>query len=93
MVVPKPNGKIRICVDLTRLNQNICWKHDSLPSVKQILAQIRGAKIFSKLDANSGLWQVELAPESSLLTTFITPFGRFCFKHMPFGSAPEHFQR
>ena len=95
VVVPKPNGKIRICVDLTRLNQSICREHHILPSVEQTLAQIRGAKIFSKLDANSGFWQVELAPESSLLTTFITPFGRFCFKRMPFGitSAPEHFQR
>ena len=64
VVVPKPNGKIRICVDLTRLNQNICREHHILPSVEQTLAQIKGAKIFSKLDANSAFWQVELAPES-----------------------------
>ena len=38
---------------------------------------------------------MELAKESAKLTTFITPFGRFCFNHLPFGitSAPEHFQR
>ena len=38
---------------------------------------------------------MELARESSLLTTFLTPFGRYCFNRMPFGitSAPEHFQR
>lgn len=49
----------------------------------------------SKLDANSGFWQVPLSEQSALLTTFITPFGRFCFNRMPFGisSAPEHFQR
>ena len=61
----------------------------------QTLAQLAGAKLFSKLDANSGFWQIQLAPSSSLLTTFIAPFGRFCFRRLPFGisSAPEHFQR
>ena len=42
----------------------------------------------------TGFWQIPLSPELSLLTTFITPFGRFCFRRLPFGitSAPEHFQ-
>ena len=95
VVVPKPNGKVRICVDLTKLNASVCRERLMLPSVEYILAQIGGAKYFSKLDANSGFWQVELDPESSELTTFITPFGRFHFNRLPFGitSAPEHFQR
>lgn len=95
VVVPKPNGKVRICVDLTKLNESVCRERHILPSVEQTLAQIGGAKYFSKLDANSGFWQVELAEESSLLTTFITPFGRYRFNRLPFGitSAPEHFQR
>ena len=63
--------------------------------MEQILAQIAGARVFSKLDANSEFWQIPLSKESSLLTTFITPYGRFCFNRLPFGitSAPEHFQR
>ena len=95
VVVPKANGKVRICVDLTRLNKSVQQERHILPSVEHTLAQIRGAKIFTKLDANSGFWRVELSQESSLLTTFITPFGRFCFKRLPFGitSAPEYFQR
>uniref|UniRef100_A0A3Q1EIG7 Gypsy retrotransposon integrase-like protein 1 n=1 Tax=Acanthochromis polyacanthus TaxID=80966 RepID=A0A3Q1EIG7_9TELE len=51
--------------------------------------------MFTSLDAASGFWQIPLHPESSKLTTFITPFGRYAFKRLPFGitSAPEIFQR
>ena len=95
VVVPKQSGKVRICLDLTRLNESVCRERHILPSVEQTLAQIGGAKYFSKLDVNFGYWQIELDPESAKLTTFITPFGRFCFNRLPFGitSAPEHFQR
>ena len=95
VVVPKTNGRVRICIDLTRLNESVKRERHPLPAVDQTLAQLAGAKLFSKLDANSGFWQIQLAPSSSLLTTFITPFGRFCFRRLPFGisSAPEHFQR
>ena len=95
VVVPKPNGQVRICVDLTKLNESVCRERHILPSVEQTLAQIGAARILSKLDANSGFWQVELSRDSALLTTFITPFGRYCFNRLPFGitSAPEHFQR
>ena len=95
VVVPKPNKRVRICVDLTKLNENVRRERHPLPAVEQALAQIAGAKVFSKLDANSGFWQIPLSPESSPLTTFITPFGRYCFHRLPFGitSAPEHFQR
>ena len=60
-----------------------------------MLAQIKESKYFTKLDCNSGFWQEKLDPDSRLLTTFITPFGRFCFNRMPFGikSAPEHYQK
>lgn len=95
VVMPKRGGKVRICVDLTKLNESVCRERHILPSVEQTLAQIGGAKHFTKLDANSGYWQVELDPESAKLTTFITPFGRFCFNRLPFGitSAPKHFQQ
>jgi len=95
IVVPKPNGSVRICVDLTKLNQNVCRKCHMLPSVDHTLAQLNGATIFSKLDANSGFWQIKITKQSALLTTFITPFSRFCFNRLPFGIifTPKHFQR
>ena len=95
VVVPKANGQVRICMDLTKLNKSVCRERHILPSVEQTLAQIGGAKVFTKLDANSGFWQVELSEDSSYLTAFITPFGRFCFRRLPFGitSAPEFIQK
>ena len=95
VVVPKSNGKVRICVDMTKLNENVKRERHILPSVEQTLAQLGGAQVFTKLDANSGFWQIPLDTGSSFLTTFITPFGRFRFNRLPFGitSAPEHFQR
>jgi len=95
VVVPKPDGRVRICVDLIKLNQSVRRERHILPSVEQTLAQLGGATVFSKLDANSGYWQMELTKQSALLTTFITPYGRYCFNRLPFGitSASEYFQR
>ena len=93
--VVKPNGRIRICVDLKRLNSSVMREHYPLPTVDDTLAKLRGAKIFTTLDLTSGFWQIPLADDCVDLTTFITPFGRFRFKRLPFGitSAPEIFQR
>ena len=95
VVVPKKDGAIRLCVDLAPLNNNVLREVHPLTKVDDTLAQLSGARVFSKLDANSGFWQIPLARKSQHLTTFITPFGRYCFNKMPFGisSAPEHFQK
>ena len=47
VVVPKPSGKVRICVDLTKLSVNVCREQHVLPFVETILAQLGGAKHFS----------------------------------------------
>ena len=73
VVVPKKAGAIRICVDLKPLNVNVLREVHPLPKVDETLAQLTGTKVFSKLDANSGFWQIPLAKKSQHLTTFITP--------------------
>ena len=95
VVVPKPSGAVRICVDLTHLNQNVLREYHPLPNIDDTLAQLTGARKFTKLDANSGFWQIPLAKTSRLLTTFIKPVGRFCFNKLLFGisCAPELFQK
>ncbi|GBN61794.1 Transposon Ty3-G Gag-Pol polyprotein [Araneus ventricosus] len=95
VIVPKSDGSVKICVDLVELNNNVMRELHPLPKAEYSLNLLAGAKIFSKLDANSGFWQILLDKKSSYLTTFISPFGRFRFQRLPFGisSAPEHFQR
>ena len=95
--VPKSNGKVRVCVDMTALNKCVQREIHPMASVDTSLAKLGdgNSQYLTKLDANSGFWQIPLDTESRLLTTFITPFGRFCFNRLPFGisSAPEIFQR
>ena len=95
VVVPKSNGKVRICVDLTKLNESVKRENHPIPSVEETLGKLAGAKVFSKIDANYGFYQINLAPESRPLTTFITPFGRYCFQRLPFGisSGSEIYQK
>ena len=95
VVVPKKSGEVHICVDLKPLNSNVLREVHPLPAVDETLAQLTGAAVFSKLDANSGFWQIPLAAISRHLTTFITPFGRYYFNKLPFGitSVPEYFQK
>ena len=84
-----------LCEPLKPLNESVMQEIHPLPKVDITLAQLTGAKFFTKLDTNSGFWQVPLSKDSRLLTTFITPYGRFCFNKLPFEitSALENFQR
>ena len=93
--IPKPDNSVRICVDLTHLNKSVRRENFPLPIIEQSLGRMAGAKYFSKLDANSSFWQIKLAEESKLLTTFITPFGRYAFHRLVMGlsSASEYFQK
>ena len=95
VVVPKKSGSVRICVDLKPLNKGVLGETYPIPPVDDTLTQLAGAAVFSKVDTNSGFWQIPLADDSQLLTTFITPHGRYCFRKLPFGisSAPELYQR
>ena len=95
VVTPKNNGKVRVRVDLSKLNEYIKREDHPLPAVDTTVGRLAGSKVFTKLDANSGFWQIKLAWESRPLTTFITPWRRFCFNVLPFGisSGSEKFQK
>lgn len=92
-VVSKKNTNIRICLDPSHLNKAIKREHFKLPTFEELTADLSEATVFATLDANKGFHQIPLNHESSLLTTFITPFGRYRFLRLPFGisNAPEIF--
>ena len=94
LIAPKKDGKVHICVDLKPLNHSVLREIYPLPKVDETLAWLSGVKIISKPGNNIGFWQILLSQAPCLLTTFITPIRRYCFKKLSFriSSAPEHFQ-
>ena len=95
MVIVETPKKLRICLDPRDLNKAIKREHFPMKTIEEVVQNMPGAKVFSKLDATSGYWQLKLDEESSKLCTFNTPFGRYRFLRVPFGivSAREIFQR
>ena len=84
--VAKKNGGVRLVIDYTRLNQYVKRPVHTFPSTQEILAGIDPkSKVFAKLDATQGYHQVPLDEESSKLTTFLLPAGRFRFLRAPMG--------
>ena len=80
----KASGGLRVCLDPRSLNQCIKRTHHKTPTLEEITNRLSGSKVFSKLDAKHGYWSIKLDEESSKLTTFNRPIGRFRFKRLPF---------
>ena len=95
VVTEKPNGKLRVCIDPQHLNKALKRSHYPLPVIEDILPELDDVKVFSKADIKDGFLQIQLDQESSKLTTFQTPWGRYRYLRIPFGisPAPECFQR
>ena len=91
----KKDGSIRLCIDPVHLNKALLRPHHPMKTIDDILGNMSNAKVFSILDAKTSFWQIPLDEQSSLLTTFITPNGRYKFLRMPYGitSSSEVFQR
>jgi hypothetical protein len=84
--VPKPNGTARLVTDYTRLNQYVKRPIHPFPATLDILQNINpNSKWFAKLDAIHGYFQIPLDTESSYLTTFLLPSGRYRYTRAPMG--------
>ena len=85
VLVQKPDGCIRLCIDMRNLNMVIKRNPYYMRTLDDILPQLSKAKTISMGDATSGYWHVPLDLASSLLTTFSTPYGKFRWLKLPFG--------
>ncbi|UYV73986.1 K02A2.6-like [Cordylochernes scorpioides] len=95
LVLVKSTKKLRICIDPQELNVALKRAEYPIPTIEEIIPNLQNAKIFTVVDTKDGFWNVKLSDESSNLTTFWTPFGRYKFLRMPFGlkTASEEYQR
>ncbi|KAK2706263.1 hypothetical protein QYM36_016341 [Artemia franciscana] len=95
VVIEKPDKSLRVCIDPHDLNKAIKRPHHPMPTFDEAILRHAGAKLFTKSDARHGYCSLVLDEESSQLTTFNTPYGRYKFKRMPFGliSAQDEIQR
>ena len=94
VAVEKPNGDVRICLDMRQANRAILREKHPVPTIEETLQEISDAKVFSKLDLNMAFHQIELSPESRDITTFAAPTGLYRYKRLLFGinMATEKFQ-
>ena len=84
VVVPKKEGKWRVCINYTNLN-NACPKDNfPLPRIDQIVDSTTGQGMLSFLDAFSGDHQIPMSPDDEEKTAFIMPHGLYCYKVMSF---------
>ena len=85
VLVPKKNKELRMCVDYTDLNRACPKDPFALPRIDQVVDSTAGCELLCFLDAYSGYHQIPLKVEDQIKTSFITPFGAYCYTTMPFG--------
>ena len=83
--VPKKDRKVRMCVDFRDLNK-ACPKDDfPLPHIDVIVDSVASSTMYSFMDGFSGYNQIMMAVIDKIKTAFITKWGTYCYKVMPFG--------
>ena len=85
VVVIKSNGKVRLCINPKPLNQALNHNHYPLRVTDDLLPELSKGMVFSVADATNGFCHVQLETDSSFLTAFGAPWGRYRWTRMPFG--------
>jgi predicted aspartyl protease len=85
LFVKKKDGTLRLCIEFQKLNKHTIKNKYPLPRIDDLFDQIRGEKIFSKIDLRAGYHQVRIKEEDIHKTTFRTRYGHYEFVVVPFG--------
>jgi hypothetical protein len=85
LFVEKKDGSKRLCVDYRAFNQVTIKNKYPLPRIDVLFEQLRGAKVFSKIDLNSGYHQLRIWEEDIEKTAFSTRYGHYEYVVMSFG--------
>ena len=85
VIVKKPDGSNRFCVDFRRLNKLTVFDPEPMSNPQEMFASLAKSKYFTKLDLTKGYWQIPMRNEDTAKTAFLTPKGQHQFKYMPFG--------
>ena len=93
MFVKKKDGTLRMCIDYQQINDVTVKNKYPLPRIEDLFDQLKGASVFSKVDLQSGYYQLQVKDEDVLKTTFRTRYGHYECLVMPFGltNAPTTF--
>jgi hypothetical protein len=85
VIVPKANGKLRMCIDYTSLNKACPKDPYPLPRIDQIVNSTSGCDLLSFLDAYSGFHQFQMSRHDRKHTSFVIVDGLYCYVVMPYG--------
>ena len=85
VIVKKPDGTNRVCIDYRRLNKLTVFDPEPMPTAEELFQKLSGDRYFSKVDLSKGYWQIKIPEEDIPKTGFVTPDGHWEFLRMPFG--------
>lgn len=95
VMLPKPDGNIRVCLDFRKVNEVSEFDAYPMPHIQELIDKLGKATYLATVDMMKGYWQIPLSPESKTYTAFATPIGLYQFVQMPVGlhGAAATFQR